>query len=160
MLDITAMAGAFGDNDLSGAFALAELDGRGHHMRIGVNHLVAMILDDIGLEDDPLSGEWDTLAKSLVLALKNTSQIAVVVADRGDVDFAGSGDLPQSPRRVDSHAPDERFEALAPSALRGWRIEDRGLRKHRRGAIFRSSILLLRFSNSRIQAKNVELLGA
>src|SRR5260370_27687503 len=98
MLDITAMAGAFGDNDLSGAFALAELDGRGHHMRIGVNHLVAMILDDIGLEDDPLSGESDTLAKSLALALKNTSQIGVVVPDHGDVYFALPAHFPPSPR--------------------------------------------------------------
>src|SRR5712692_10476109 len=116
MLDIATMPRSLGHNDLGGACALEELDRRGHHMRIGVDHLVAMVLDDIGLKNDPLTSQGDTHAKSLVLALKNTSQIGVVVGDRGDVDFAGSGDLPQSSRRVDSYAADEGFEALAPGA--------------------------------------------
>src|SRR6266542_6135208 len=68
VLDVAAVPRSLGDDHLGSALALAQLDDRGDDVRIGVDHLAAMILDQVRLEDDALALERDALAELLVLA--------------------------------------------------------------------------------------------
>ena len=62
-----------------GPFVLAQLDGGGNHLRVRVDHLVAMILHEIGLQDDPFARQRDLTAKGNELPTQHNRQIAVVV---------------------------------------------------------------------------------
>src|SRR5713226_1522751 len=140
MFDVAAMAGAFGDDNLSGPFASAQLDGGGDHQRIRIDHLVAMILDDVGLEDDALTGQGKTLAKVIELTMKDSGQVGVVVRNWGYMNLGGSRNLAQPSGRLDSHAPYVGFQSLRPGDATG----GGGKRKRGRGRDAR-----------RVQAKNV-----
>ena len=90
VFDIAAVAWPFGNDDVRRPFAPAEFDGCRNHVRMGIDHFVAVIFDNIGLDDDPLPGQGDTLPKSLILALEGAGQVGVVVSDWRDVNSAGT----------------------------------------------------------------------
>ncbi len=54
----------------------------------GVDDLVAVVLDEVRLEDDALAAERHARAEVLVLAAHHVGEVGVVVADWGDVDGA------------------------------------------------------------------------
>ena len=58
---------------------------------MGVDDLVAVVLDEVRLEDDALALEGNTLAEVFVLASHHVGEVGVVIAGRRDVDarFAG-----------------------------------------------------------------------
>src|SRR5438874_2654259 len=97
-----------------------------------VDYLVAVILDDIGLEDNALAGQGHALPKILILALKNIRQIGVVVGHRGDVNTAWRGNLPKSSGCLDPETADGRLQTLSPGTMPGRRGDAETRRRHGR----------------------------
>ena len=86
VFDIPPVPRPFGDNDLFGTFRLAQFDDRRDDERVRVDDLVAVVLDEVRLEDDALAAERNLGAKGLVLFADDFRQVAVVIRDPRDMD--------------------------------------------------------------------------
>ena len=119
---------------------LAQLDDGRDDVRVGVDDLVAVVLDQVRLEHDALARERHARAEVLVLPAEDVGEVGVVVADRGDVDLGSDGGgcaglrgrEPTTPRNVDlTRSPSGGFRELAglrlrASASRGRRLAGTG----------------------------------
>ena len=114
ILDVAPVSRPLGDDDLRGSFALAQLDDGGDDVRIRVDDLVAMILDEVRLEDDTLAGQSGTrVAEMLVLTAHHVGEVGVVIADRRDVDERLRIEGSQLRQRVDGQSLKLGLDALA-----------------------------------------------
>ena len=86
VLDVAPVARPLGDDHLGGSLAAAQLDDGRHHARVGVDHLVAVILDQVRLQDDSLALQGHLAAEGLVLPADDVGEVGVVITDGGDVD--------------------------------------------------------------------------
>ncbi len=86
VLDVAPVAGPLGDDHLGGPFATAQLDDGGDQVRMRVDHLVAVILDQIRLEDHPFAFERHLGPERFILSAYDIGNIRAVVAHGGDVD--------------------------------------------------------------------------
>ena len=76
VLDVPPVPRPLGDDDLAGPLALAQLDDGVDDARVGVDDLVAVVLDQVRLEDDALARERHVLAEVLELLLQDVGERA------------------------------------------------------------------------------------
>src|SRR5207244_2344920 len=101
---VAPVAGPLRDDDFARPLAAAEFDDGGDHPRVGVDHLVTVILDQVRLQNDALAGEWDLGPELCELPAEDVDQISVVVADGRDVDLRRRGRLSESVEPANDHA--------------------------------------------------------
>ena len=96
VLDVAPVARPLGDDDLGRPFAPAQLDDGGDDVRMGVDDLVAVVLDQVRLEDDALALQRHLGAEMLVLPVHHVGEVGVVIGRRGRCGrWLGTVDLPQ-----------------------------------------------------------------
>src|SRR6516165_1169094 len=96
-----AVSWAFGDDDLRGSFPLAEFDYGRHDVGMRIDDLVAVVLDQVGLEHDAFAGQGHAQPESFVLPPDDFSEVGLVVARAGDVDHGLRRQGPQWAYRLD-----------------------------------------------------------
>src|SRR5207244_12241369 len=104
ILDIAPMPWSLSDDHFGRSCAPAQLNGSGNDERMGVDDAIAVIFDQIGLDDDPLAGQGHALPERCILSLKHVSEVGVVVAGRGNVDGAALGELAEAAKCFDRQA--------------------------------------------------------
>ena len=104
VLDVAPVPRPLGDDHLGGSLALAQLDGGSDDVGVRVDHPIAVILDQVRLQDHALAGQRHLGAKGLVLALQHTGQVALVVVLAGNVDRRLTRRLPQVADGLDGDA--------------------------------------------------------
>src|SRR5262249_34521333 len=120
VLDIPPVPGPFGHDDFRRSFALAQLDHRGDDVRVGVDDLVAMVLDEVRLEDDPFALEGHLRTESLILPLDRIGAVGVVVPDGSDVDSGFRIGLPEGAHGEDGDTLDRRADPFAEAPFLLW----------------------------------------
>ena len=113
VFDVAPVAGAFRDQHLGGALAAAQFDHGGDDVRMRVDDLVAVVLDEVRLEDDALALERNALAEVLVLPAHHVGEVGVVVADGGDVDAGLRIERPEVGFGLDQQGFDADADAFA-----------------------------------------------
>jgi hypothetical protein len=86
MFHVAAVPRPFRDDDFAGSLTPAQLDDGGDNAGMRVDDLVAVVLDEVGLEDDALAGQRHALPECLILLLQHGRQVIVIATDRRDMD--------------------------------------------------------------------------
>jgi len=74
ILDVAPVSWAFRNEDLGSAFRFAQLDGGRDYVRVGVDHLIAMIFHQVGLENHSLVGQGHNPAVGAYCSRKMASR--------------------------------------------------------------------------------------